>query len=276
MLHFTLLNWLADIAPILGSIVGGPIGSVIGIGASFLDNKLTQNRQDDVYRAQRGDAISDREYNSPKNQMARLKEAGLNPNLVYGNGADVAVQNTRPSTYTTTPVTTGAGITGALSQFVNLQKVQAETDNLRAQKELILADREYREHQSTGLGIDNSLKSALYQNSLEMAHQDLLKKQADTQFTLDSNDRAAASNAMTIKEGLQRIIESRMRVAKDLQEIQNLKKSYNLIESDNRIRQLDIDVKEKGGQPHDSFFFRKLNDGWNYIKDAFNGIHAHP
>jgi len=27
------------------------------------------------------------EYNSPAQQMQRLKEAGLNPNLVYGNGA---------------------------------------------------------------------------------------------------------------------------------------------------------------------------------------------
>ena len=27
------------------------------------------------------------EYNLPVNQMARLKQAGLNPNLVYGSGA---------------------------------------------------------------------------------------------------------------------------------------------------------------------------------------------
>ena len=33
------------------------------------------------------------EYNSPVNQMARLKQAGLNPHLVYGNGASVSVGN---------------------------------------------------------------------------------------------------------------------------------------------------------------------------------------
>lgn len=31
-------------------------------------------------------AKKNREYNSPKNQMARFKEAGLNPHLIYGQG----------------------------------------------------------------------------------------------------------------------------------------------------------------------------------------------
>lgn len=43
------------------------------------------------YSIARKDALSDynmqNEYNSPASQMERLKQAGLNPNLVYGTGA---------------------------------------------------------------------------------------------------------------------------------------------------------------------------------------------
>lgn len=35
------------------------------------------------------------EYNNPSSQMARLKAAGLNPNLVYGSGS--VVGNTAPA-----------------------------------------------------------------------------------------------------------------------------------------------------------------------------------
>ena len=37
------------------------------------------------------------EYNNPLNQMARLKAAGLNPNLVYGNGAGQSTAAPSPS-----------------------------------------------------------------------------------------------------------------------------------------------------------------------------------
>lgn len=44
----------------------------------------------DAYRAQLNRIQSDYEYerNSPKNQMSRFAEAGLNPNLIYGQGSN--------------------------------------------------------------------------------------------------------------------------------------------------------------------------------------------
>ena len=43
------------------------------------------------------------EYSSPVNQMARLKQAGLNPHLVYGNGASVPVGNMNQPAQVTAP-----------------------------------------------------------------------------------------------------------------------------------------------------------------------------
>jgi len=65
-----------------------PIGSIVGglIGA---------NKQKDTsmelakYQADRNEAYMDRmnAYNTPANQMARFKDAGLNPHLIYGQGS---------------------------------------------------------------------------------------------------------------------------------------------------------------------------------------------
>lgn len=74
-------------------------GAAIGAASSGV-NALTQGRQN---RKQRKWASKEaekayqrnielwnmqNEYNAPEAQMARLKAAGLNPNLVYGKGAD--------------------------------------------------------------------------------------------------------------------------------------------------------------------------------------------
>lgn len=92
------------------------------------------------------------EYNKPSAQMERLAEAGLNPNLVYGKGAD----NTASSlpSYQTTPfqsVNTSAPYGDAISRSfsqateqimaaVGIQKQIQETKNLGTYQKSMLAD----------------------------------------------------------------------------------------------------------------------------------------
>lgn len=65
---------------ILGAQAGINLGTsalngLLSFGMAKYQNKLAiQNWQ------------MQNEYNSPKNQMARFAEAGLNPNLIYGSG----------------------------------------------------------------------------------------------------------------------------------------------------------------------------------------------
>ena len=54
-------------------LVGGIINGVVGIGTQLMQNA-----------ANRKNIRLQNEYNSPVNQMARYREAGLNPNLMYG------------------------------------------------------------------------------------------------------------------------------------------------------------------------------------------------
>ena len=119
------MSWFSNIlsvaAPVAGAALGGPFGAVagaaLGAGASALGNKSKEKTssssntwssygqsllQDTIgaginYQFNKAGADYSNKlaqqnaqywanYNSPINQMQRLKEAGLNPNLVYGNG----------------------------------------------------------------------------------------------------------------------------------------------------------------------------------------------
>lgn len=58
------------------------------------------------------------EYNKPINQMERLKEAGLNPNLVYSNGATTTAG---PVGYTpgVAPQSPFSGVSDAINHYMN-------------------------------------------------------------------------------------------------------------------------------------------------------------
>ena len=89
-------------------MIGGIISGISNLAGSYFGYKgqkeanktnvqlAEQARQHDVsmWNAQN-------EYNTPAMQMQRLKEAGLNPNLVYGSGA--RSNNSRPTTQSTSP-----------------------------------------------------------------------------------------------------------------------------------------------------------------------------
>ena len=64
--------------------------SIIAAGVSALGSGLNSILGNNAsLRAWREQA----EHNSPVNQMARLKQAGLNPHLVYGSGSQAASGN---------------------------------------------------------------------------------------------------------------------------------------------------------------------------------------
>lgn len=79
------------------------------------------------------------EYNDPSNQMARLSRAGLNPNLVYGNGT--AVTTTGPAPQYQAPRVSfdykAPDLIGIMNAYQSLKKNQAETDLVRANEEAV-------------------------------------------------------------------------------------------------------------------------------------------
>lgn len=69
---------------------GQMLSTAANIYATTANNKKQRKYQDEVYSKTRKDNLSDWDaqnfYNSPAEQMSRFKDAGLNPNLIYGQG----------------------------------------------------------------------------------------------------------------------------------------------------------------------------------------------
>lgn len=131
---------MALIGPLIGagaSLVGGAIES-IGAGAR---NRKQRKFTEMMYSRQVADAERfwnmQNEYNLPSNQMARLKAAGLNPNLVYGNGADATAGSiSTPSPQSYNPENTfsavGRGLSSGLAEYNATRLADAEVQLKRA------------------------------------------------------------------------------------------------------------------------------------------------
>lgn len=121
-------------------------GALVSAGASILGNLLNKNsvqqtnqQQQDfntqMYNKQRADALSDwdrqNQYNSPSQQMQRFKEAGLNPNLIYGQMSNApAVRSTdMKAPDFVAPKYDTSKIGDTLGNYLNLQKQQVDISN---------------------------------------------------------------------------------------------------------------------------------------------------
>lgn len=200
-------------APIVAAGIAAG-SALLGQGAQMMAtgkmNRKNRAFAEKMMHRQRDWALADyamqNEYNSPQAQMARLKAAGLNPNLVYGSGATAeggVVRSTDTAKYAgETPsfdALKGAGGQG-IAAYQNAQSMALQ-NNLTKQQ-ITIAEREAQlkeiQAQALQLGIldkrfDLDLKSELRPYSAQ-----LKKKQVET---LDQN----------IMESLTRMSESSWR-----------------------------------------------------------------
>lgn len=70
------------------------------------------------------------EYNKPINQMARLREAGLNPNLVYDNG-NAIISSASPSGGAMADVTPASGSFNVLAKLQALNSMKQQDANIK-------------------------------------------------------------------------------------------------------------------------------------------------
>lgn len=132
-----------------------PIGAGAGLAlnaiGSFFQNRSNKHRQQEAFAQQEKmqalqNAYNTRmwhmsnDYNSPANQMRLFKEAGLNPNLVYGQMSDIG----------TSPISSGSGSSPGFAHMGNvmgsvdpLTIAQARLANAQADKLDIETTREY-------------------------------------------------------------------------------------------------------------------------------------
>lgn len=161
-----------SIANIVAPGVGGAVAGVLGNAISSGLNQYNDNQAIDKYNQGQMDLakyVADRnvgfwnlqnEYNTPKKQMERYLEAGLNPNLIYGqinNGNASAVQAFNMPAQERKHYK--ATVNAALG--LQLQNAAADTKVKEAQANRLNADADLIRSRKKGQDTENTLKDYL-------------------------------------------------------------------------------------------------------------------
>lgn len=152
-----------------------PVAAAVAAGASLLGtggqiyasgkmNKKTRQWNEKMYQQQRQDALTDWEmqnqYNSPAAQMQRYREAGLNPNLIYGQSNEaggIRGQNVQGWNPETPPI--AEGVNSALSAYQDVQMRQAQTDLVKRQITIAEQEEKLRQAQIMAVTLGNKEKT---------------------------------------------------------------------------------------------------------------------
>ena len=141
---------LSGIVSGVGNIVGSALGAWgankqarinADVARENTDKTILANKQMAEYQYSKDLEMWNlaNKYNSPEMQMERYKEAGLNPNLIYGSGASAGQTATSLPKYNAPTLQYNyqptQDIPGMISQFQNVAFKQAQIDNVKSQTE---------------------------------------------------------------------------------------------------------------------------------------------
>jgi len=197
-------------------------------------------------------------YNSPTSQMERYKEAGLNPNLIYGTGTTSAGNTSLPSTsqtakyqaprqeYNYKPNNIGA----VLGQYQDTRMKSAQIDNIKEQTQTQT--------------LENALRSGRIESQLTEAKNKarMSGDMADLKH-LENMERAwRAYSGITMQKALAELAQSQASVTRTQQQ--------------NTIGEWHSKLAEQGMSPTDNLFLRQLvnkgSKGYEAIGNMFKSI----
>lgn len=154
---------------VLSAIAGALGGLASGVLNNYY-NKKAQSAQNDVQWQmwQMNNA-----YNSPKSVMARLEEAGVNPNLVYGNGG-ASYQATMPTASKRAPADFNMNFSPitfqqlenmeAQNDLVKLQGKNAKTQNRILDANARIAEKDAQIYEDTGVRPGDSPTKSIWRS----------------------------------------------------------------------------------------------------------------
>lgn len=150
-------------------------------------------------------------------QVKQMKEAGINPALMYGmgGGGGQTAQSPIGSVNSANAPSGGGEIGMGIQQAMQVALLKAQKENIEADTKNKEADTVVKDQQQHGLGFDNALKEYLqsyntegeYVGGLEkdtiaaqQASGEVKRTQAETKFKLDENERQQLMNNAVMQE----------------------------------------------------------------------------
>lgn len=245
------------------------VGSALNAGSVARQNKKSRQWSEDMYNKQFQDNIKfwnmQNDYNSPEQQMQRLKAANLNPALMYGGSGNsgqagsISTPDVQQAQFRSPDWgSAGIGAMQAVASIYDLDIKQAQLDNLKADNTVKLSQAALIASQTDRSEFDLLFESELKEVSADARREQLRKMKVDNRFQLDENERRAAMNASSIQEAAERILSIREQRANTAAERTRINAQIKNIRQDTELKRLDKELKSMGIQPHDPMYSRIL------------------
>lgn len=252
----SLLNTLSTVLPFAGTAiqaVGNLFGQKSANDANVQAVRETNqaNRELAQYNWEQQLAMWNRqnEYNAPSAQMSRLKEAGLNPHLVYGNGVTGNTSGQAPTPQLAQMEAPRVealrygdafqGVGNSISAYVNAKRLENET--------------KLAESQVTAQTVENSLKI------MQKTHE--FYKMRSTQQKLDYDRQLFPSQ---LKAAQQAVVQSQENIRQTTQRIDNMILEGQLLEkgivkSEQELRNLEQLYRKMAADMAETYSRVRLN-----------------
>ena len=258
---------MSGILPFLPAIATG-VGSIFS-GVDNNQNRKEIARQNELDRQFQLDMWNrTNDYNSPIKQMERLKAGGLNPNLVYGNGATTTANNITPMASKPLPApNTGQVLQSGIMQIADLEQKRMQNDLVASQifNNGLMSE---KITQDTNKSVANANESLFKSRNLELQNQmnqfEFGKQKELRQISIDGQIQLAKKTLLQNKEA-----EINM-LTLDKRNQQMLLESYSrlkLMDSQLSNQQLDNAIKteiknlrQKGLNESDNVLLRLFSD----------------
>jgi len=259
------------------------LGQGLNYAATANINESTQKWNEKMYGQQRMDALADwmrqNEYNSPSEQMRRLREAGLNPHLVYGGGANSVSQPIRSTDAKSwnpqVPQLDLASVANtALFRQYDL-RLTDEQINQTAENVKLLKDKqlETRANAAGILATTAKTKQQIAQSeqlfgyTLEQAKENVRSTRADIESTLTKTEQMRAIFQPNLQKAVLEVQKLRLENAKTQAERSMILQNIKNAQKDEELKRLDIELKKLGIMPGDNLFMRILGRSLANPKD---------
>lgn len=226
-------------------------GQLINSGIQGGMNRATRKWNERMYGIQRKDALADwamqNEYNSPLQQMARLKAAGLNPNLVYNNGATHSAQAVQKSDMKQwSPQAPQFDFGQIIDQYLGTQQRQNSINVGKEQLEALKLENINKGIKNVkdakGLPfVEKMLESTLEKNAASIA-----AMRQNTQFSISENARRELRTTADVNVAVQRALNIEQQTTNDKAKLENIKATKEILIEQGNLARLNRLWKEAG------------------------------
>lgn len=140
------MSWLGNVFKSVGDVSKGLVSAAFPGAGIYLSAQETNKAQAEAQRRANEANISlwqyQTAYNSPTAQMQRLRDAGLNPNLAYGQVAEsrMASAPTMAAPDYKVPEWKGQSLLQSLSEYAQVVNMQAQNSLIRAQADKVASE----------------------------------------------------------------------------------------------------------------------------------------